>query len=318
MRKARALWHISAQESVIAEAKDVAGTDCVVKSGYSLVSTGTERLIAQGKVPLSMQNQMGVPYMEGSFSLPIKYGYSLVGEVIEGPTDLLGKQVHLLHPHQDICRVKVNELTVIPSEIPARRATLASNMETALNAVWDSGVSIGDRVLLVGFGIIGSLTARLLQAIPGVELAIYDTHPGRSALAKSMGFTLVESFQAYDMAFHCSGSGGGLQTCIDQVGKEGKVIELSWYGEQAVNIHLGSSFHYQRKQIISSQVSQIPAKKQARWDYQRRKQVVMELLKNTLFDQHIGASIPFDQTPDLFDKIRKGELSELSWLIEYS
>lgn len=317
MHNAQALWHISSHKTIIQDAMNSVAAECEVKALYSLISTGTERLVARGKVPASMNKQMSVPYMEGAFSFPIKYGYSLVGEVSEGPVELQGRRVHMLHPHQDICKVNAADLTIIPDDIPAARATLASNMETALNAVWDSAVSIGDRVLLVGFGIIGSLTARLLQSIPGVKLSIHDTSLDRCSKAEEMGFHLADSFHEYDMAFHCSGSSEGLQTCIDQVGMEGKVIEMSWYGEQAVNLYLGSSFHHQRKQIISSQVSQIPASKQARWDYQRRKATVMQLLKDPTFDQHIGKVVPFQEVPALFDKIREGELSALSWVIDY-
>ncbi|MDF9795646.1 hypothetical protein OKW21_000909 [Catalinimonas alkaloidigena] len=317
--KPSSLWHIAADQSVIKKSESIPDkSECVIKSLYSLISTGTERLVASGKVPVGLQEHMQVPYMEGNFGLPLKYGYSLVGEVVEGTAELQGKTVHLMHPHQDVCYVKAADLCIVPSDIPPVRATLASNMETALNAVWDSEVSIGDKVLLVGFGIIGSLTASLLKDIPGVELSVFDKNQQRCEMAETMGFRVADAFQPYDIAFHCSGSGEGLQLCIDQVGKEGKVIELSWYGEQEVRLQLGKSFHYQRKQIISSQVSQIPVKKQHRWDYQRRKAVVMELLKNSEYDQYIGAVIAFEKAPELFDKLKKGELSELSWAIDYT
>ncbi len=256
--------------------------------------------------------------MEGEFSFPVKYGYSLVGEVQEGPEEILGKKVHLLHPHQQYCRVEAHELTVLPEEVPPARATLASNMETALNAVWDSGVSVGDRVLVVGFGVIGSLTARLLQSIAGVEVWVYDLDLKRSEMASKMGFHAVDRMRYdFDLAFHCSSSSEGLQSCIDHVGFEGKVVELSWYGEQSVTLQLGGSFHQQRKQVISSQVSAIASNHQARWDFARRKALVMELLKNSDYDQHLEETVAFEKVPALFDKIRKGSLSALSWLIAY-
>lgn len=319
MRKARALWHTSDRQSELQEVRLSGGNSCVLRSLYSLISTGTERLVARGQVPLALYASMKVPYMEGEFSFPVKYGYSLVGEVQEGPEEILGKKVHLLHPHQDYCRVSTDALTVLPDEVPAIRGVLASNMETALNAVWDSGVSVGDRVLVVGFGIIGSLTARLLQSIAGVEVWVYDLDEQRSALARDLGFRTVDRIlYDFDIAFHCSSSSGGLQSCIDHVGFEGKVMELSWYGEQAVQLQLGGSFHQQRKQIISSQVSAIPASHRARWDFNRRKAVVMELLKNPVYDQHLGEKVAFEKVPTLFDQIRKGSLSALSWIIDYS
>lgn len=319
MRKAKALWHISDQSTELREAQLTENGRCYVKALYSLISTGTERLVARGQVPYALYASMRVPYMEGEFSFPLKYGYSLVGEVQEGPEEILGKKVHLLHPHQDYCQVETHELTVLPDEVPAIRATLASNVETALNAVWDSGVSVGDRVLVVGFGVIGSLTARLLKTIAGVEVWVYDLDLKRAELARDMGFHPVERMRYdFDLAFHCSSSSQGLQSCIDHIGFEGKVIELSWYGEQAVSVQLGGSFHQQRKQIISSQVSSIPPNHRARWDFARRKALVMELLKDPYYDQHLGKTIPFEQAPALFNDLRKGSLSALSWVIDYS
>lgn len=318
MRKPQALWHTSDHRSLLKEAGLPEQASCYVKALYSLISTGTERLVARGQVPYALYASMKVPYMEGEFSFPVKYGYSLVGEVQEGPEEILGKKVHLLHPHQDFCRVEAHELTVLPDEVPPVRATLASNMETALNAVWDSGVSVGDRVLVVGFGVIGSLTARLLNSIAGVEVCVYDLDLKRSELARQMGFHSVDRMRYdFDLAFHCSSSSEGLQSCVDHVGFEGRVVELSWYGEQSVMLQLGGSFHQQRKQIISSQVSSIPTHHRARWDYARRKALVMELLKNPDYDQHLGETVEFGKVPALFDDIRKGSLSALSWVIAY-
>ncbi len=223
-----------------------------------------------------------------------------------------------MHPHQDRCVVPAADVFVVPDGIPPLRAALASNMETALNAVWDAQVSAGDRVLVVGFGIIGSLTARLLQAMPAVQVDIEELHPVRQQFARQMGFALADADdKGYDLAFHTSASSAGLQRCIDAVGFEGKVIEMSWYGDQPVTVHLGGTFHSQRKQIISAQVSHLPASRQSRWTYQRRKAVVFALLREAAFDQHITDTVRFEQLPALFDQIRQGDLSALCWGIAY-
>ena len=314
-----ALWHTSPTTSTIQEV--ITGAEpgyCTVQSQYSLVSTGTERLVATGNVPTSLHESMKVPYLEGSFSFPIKYGYSLVGRVTQGPLDWPGKLVHLLHPHQTACSVRSSDLFIVPKEVPPLRATLASNLETALTALWDAQVMVGDKVLVVGFGMIGALVARLLQGIPAVSLYVYDTDPRRVMMAEQAGFTLAASaLDDFDIAFHSSSSEAGLQTSIDAVGTEGKVIELSWYGTQPVQVHLGGSFHQQRKQLISSQVSSLPVHRRARWNFRRRKEVVFELLKNDAFDQHITEVVSFEQLPTLFDRIRQGDRSELGWGVRY-
>lgn len=320
MSKASALWHLSTQKSVLQEA--VLKTDqqhnCLVRSLYSLVSTGTERLIATGKVPPSLHTDMQVPYMAGSFDFPIKYGYSLVARVEEGHSSLVSRLVHLLHPHQDLCYVNADDLFVIPDPVPPLRATLASNVETALNAIWDSQVSVGDKVLVVGFGIIGSLISRLLQKMPTTQVSVLDTDPHRQQLVRQMGFALADPHdQDFDLAFHTSGSSAGLQTCLDRIGFEGKVIELSWYGNQSVNLQLGGTFHSARKQIISSQVSHLPADRRARWDFKRRKAIVFDLLLDAAFDEHITRTVKFQELPQLFDRIRQGDISELCWGVAY-
>lgn len=318
---ATSLWHISETTSTLQTATlDKFGKDyLLVKALYSLISTGTERLVATGKVPKSMHQTMTVPGMDGRFNFPIKYGYSLVGQV-QSKGDLEGQLVHLLHPHQDLLKTEKQSFSLVPKEIPAKRAALASNVETALNAIWDSGVSVGDKVVVCGFGMIGGLVARLLSMMPAVEVLILEKNRYRIQQAKSMGFRVnPANLENFDYGFHTSGSSAGLQACIAAIGMEGKVIELSWYGTKQVQLSLGASFHQQRKQIISSQVGHIPFSKSARWDYTRRKAVVWELLKNPVFDKHITDEVPFKESPDFFDDLRKGDIlgKGLGWVIRY-
>ncbi len=316
-----ALWHISPLKSTLQKEQLAMPlpNQITIKSLYSLVSTGTERLVAKGQVPKTMHQLMRVPSMGGDFSFPVKYGYSLVGEVrSKGP--LAGKIVHLLHPHQDQLIIDRSTISLVPAEIPVKRATLASNMETALNAIWDSGVSIGDKVVVCGFGMIGGLVARLLSLMPAIEVVVLEKNAYRIAQATQMGFQVnPNKLENFDYSFHTSGSSAGLQACIETVGMEGKVIELSWYGTKAVQLQLGADFHYQRKQIISSQVGHVPFAKNARWDYARRKAVVWELLKNSVFDAHITQEIAFADSPDFFDHLRTGELLQegLGWVLRY-
>lgn len=299
----QALWHLNDKESAIRPA--TSGTEGVwVKALFSMISTGTERLVATRGVPPTLYQQMEVPFMEGEFGLPIKYGYSMVGQVA-APGHALDQQiVHLLHPHQDEMRVPTASLTVVPDSVPPQRAILASNMETALNAVWDSGVSVGDKVLLMGFGNVGSLLARMLQGIPGLELTVWDLHPERQALARQLGFHIDAPEKGYDLAFNTTGHEEALQQCIQTIGYEGKVVELSWYGTGSIALHLGTTFHIDRKQLISSQVSRIPTDRLHRWDYARRKQAVFRLLADPAYDEHLTDWISFGALPDWFHRLR--------------
>ncbi|MDP5169905.1 MAG: zinc-binding alcohol dehydrogenase [Bacteroidia bacterium] len=314
----RGLWHISPGISALRPATKPAGTWLQVEALHSLISLGTEGLVAAGQVPESLHEAMAVPYQEGSLALPVKYGYSLVGKVAQAGHALHGQTVHLLHPHQDRLWVAESDCFVVPQAVPARRATLASNLETAVNALWDAGVAIGDRVVVVGFGLIGALVADLLGRMPGVQVSIHEQRSDRVALAQAWGYQLwSDTGAACDLAFHASASAEGLQAAIHAVGQEGKVVDLSWYGERTITVALGGSFHAQRKQIIASQVSTIPPHQAPRWDYRRRKQLVFDLLHDPQFDRYLTHQVPFEQLPEFFHQLRQSPPAGLAWTVAF-
>lgn len=319
--KVKEFWHISPEKSEFKfnEIHNLSENEVLVKSLFSSISIGTERLVALKSVPTIMYEKMKVPYMDGSFSLPCKYGYSLVGKVIEGPVELINKVVHVMHPHQDFAIVNIQSIKVIDDMIPAKRCVLVSNVETTINAIWDSKVTVGDKVLIAGFGIIGALTSIILKKIPGVKVYVSEINPSRRSLAQRLGFELIHevSEAVFDLAFNSSASQKGLQLCIDSVGNEGKVIEVSWYGNKKVSLSLGEDFHSMRKKIQSSQVSVIPGDKLNRWSFLRRKDLALELLKDEEFDLLVENVVPFSDAPAVFSSIRDGTYDKISAVFSY-
>lgn len=321
----KAIWHISPEKTVIRK-EDISGLtedQLLVRADYSMISIGTERNVALGRVPEGLYKTMEVPYMLGTFRFPLTFGYSLTGEVIEGPHDLRGKKVHLLHPHQDYAIVEVRDIFVVPEIIHPAYASLASNLETAVNAVWDSRITIGDRALIAGFGSVGALLAATLKiAIPGVRLTILEKSSSRLAAGKAAGFDMVEELKerdgSFDVSFDTTGTEKGLQTCIDHLGYEGKMILLSWFGISQTKLNLGGDFHPMRKKIISSQVSNIPSHQRARWDFYRRKQLVFEILKSKFWDRIPLNIIAFEEAPDFFNRLRNNEEEHIFNLIKYN
>jgi NADPH:quinone reductase-like Zn-dependent oxidoreductase len=314
----RALWFTGPDTAALRSetiCSPVAGEICTVRSLYSAVSEGTERLVFAGKVPPELHQVMRVPYMGGDFSFPVKYGYSLVGVVDKGVSHLSGAVVHLLHPHQDVCCVNSADVFPIPEGIPPRRAVLASNLETAVTAIWDARLALGERVLIVGFGCIGALIGQVLRGMPGINLQIVERDESRSHLAKKLGYRTATSAggEEFDVAFHASGSAAGLQEAIDRVGMEGRIVEVSWYGTAETPLRLGGTFHSKRKFIIASQVSHLPSFQTARWDLIRRKQLVFSLLRDPAFDPLLDEPIPFDKLPEFFNRstVRQGAIVPL-------
>ncbi|MDX1409267.1 MAG: zinc-binding alcohol dehydrogenase [Saprospiraceae bacterium] len=317
-RNAHALWHEHADSTVVRpETLDQRDGLTVLRASYSLISTGTERMVAAGQVPPQLHLDMEVPYMGGDLSLPVKYGYSLTGTMEQGP----GTLWHVMHPHQDVCLVDPADCFEVPPGIPAKRATLASNLETALNALWDAMLLPGERVLIAGFGLIGSLVARLASGIKGIELLISEPNARRARLCSEMGFQLLPPEQTavfpFDVAFHTSGTAAGLQQCLDLIGLEGRVVELSWYGQRETTLQLGGDFHSLRKRLFSSQVSRIPPHMRARWTADRRKRKVFDLLADPEFDAHITHTVSLEEAAALFNNWRKSPPEGLGYCIQY-
>lgn len=230
-------------------------SEIIVATLYSGISRGTERLVFEGKVPESEYERMRGPNMSGSFPGPVCYGYMTVGRVEAGPDPLEGRHVYCLHPHQDIFVVRADDVVPLPSGLPPGRAILGANMETALNITWDARLAPGDRVAVIGAGVVGALAASLAARIPGTDVTLVDTNHSRAALAEALGLAFASPASApaeCDVAINTSASDAGLATAIRCAGDEARVVEASWYGARPATIPLGGAFHSRRLAITAS------------------------------------------------------------------
>src|SRR5262245_23046401 len=185
----------------------------LVRTLFSGISRGTERLVLNGAVAKSEWERMRAPQQEGAFPFPVKYGYCATGVVEEGPAELVGRMVFCLHPHQDCFNAPIGALVPVPDGVPARRATLAANMETALNGLWDGGAGPGDRIVVVGAGVVGLLVTSVAARLPGAEVTTLDVDESRQALVESLGGRFAKPDQVpqdADVVFNCSASEAGL------------------------------------------------------------------------------------------------------------
>lgn len=268
-----------------------------VKTLFSGISRGTERLVAYGRIPASERDTMRAPLQAGGFPFPVKYGYSAVGEVTAGPDELLGKTVFCLHPHQDHFHAPAGMLIEVPSSVGARRAVLAANMETALNAHWDAGTMPGDKIAVIGAGIVGLLTAYLAARIPGTRTVIADIDPAKGALAEALGLAFTEPAELgsdHRIVFNTSASGAGLQAALAASAFEGLVVEMSWYGDAPVTLQLGGAFHARRLRIIASQVGHVAPAQRATATHRDRLARALALLADSALDGLVSGDIAFD------------------------
>jgi threonine dehydrogenase-like Zn-dependent dehydrogenase len=291
-----------------------------VRALYGAVSRGTERLVLAGRVPESEYARMRAPHMGGDFPFPVKYGYATVGRVEEGPTQLVGKTVFSLHPHQTTFTLPATAVVGVPEGVPARRAVLAANMETALNAVWDAAPAPADRIAVVGAGVVGALVARLCAQLPGAEVTLVDVNPARGTLARALDvrFALPEAAPTdCDIVVHASGAAIGLATALRLAGDEALVLEVSWYGTQRIPVPLGAAFHSRRLRLVSSQVGRVAPSHRPRWDHRRRLAAALALLADPALDALLARGIAFRDLPDRLPAILAPDSGVLCQLIEY-
>ena len=321
-RDARAFWTVAPGSGEIrAETLPVTTTDdVVVRALFSGVSRGSESLVFHGGVPPEEYQRMRAPFQMGDFPGPLKYGYASVGRVESGPAELAGRTVFCLFPHQTAYVVPATAVHVVPDDVPAARAVLAANMETALNGVWDARVLPGDRVTVVGGGTVGCLVAWLAGQIPGCDVQLVDIALDRAGIAQHLGMSFAPPATALgsrDVVIHASGAPAGLDTALSLAGFESTVVELSWYGNRAVTASLGKAFHAQRLTLKSSQVGHVPAERRARWTYARRLATALALLRDPALDALITSECAFDDLPGVMPTLTSAASRALCHRVRY-
>jgi threonine dehydrogenase-like Zn-dependent dehydrogenase len=294
--------------------------DVVVRTLRTAVSRGTETLVFRGEVPASQYEMMRAPFQEGDFPGPVKYGYLNVGVVQQGPPQLQGRTVFCLYPHQTAYIVPARSVVVVPDDVPPERAVLAGTVETAVNALWDAAPLIGDRITVVGAGMVGCCVARLLARIPGVTATLVDVDQRRADVAAALGvhFALpADAAGGRDLVVHTSATSAGLQQSLDLLVPEGTVIDLSWYGDADVTLSLGAAFHSKRLGVRASQVGAVAPARRATRTTTDRLTLALDLLRDPAFDALLTGASRFNELPDAMTRLSNGSLPALCHSITY-
>jgi 2-desacetyl-2-hydroxyethyl bacteriochlorophyllide A dehydrogenase len=281
-------------------------TDVVVRTIWSGISRGTEALVFRGGVPASQRDSMRAPFQEGEFPGPVKYGYLNVGVVESGPPALQGRTVFCLYPHQTRYVVPAAAVTVVPDDVPPRRAVLAGTVETAVNALWDGAPLLGDRVAVVGAGMVGAGIARLLARFVGVSVTLVDSNESRAEVAAELGAAFAAPADApreLDLVFHTSATAAGLQLSLDLLAPDATVIDLSWYGDASIMVPLGEAFHHRRLTIRASQVGAVAPARRASRSTADRLALALDLLRDPAFDALLTGSSRFAELPETMARI---------------
>jgi threonine dehydrogenase-like Zn-dependent dehydrogenase len=321
-RRAKALWYVGRGRAELREAAlpEIGPGEALVRTAWTGVSRGTERLVLDGKVSAAESERMRAPMQEGDFPFPVKYGYCAVGMVEGGPAALAGRTVFALHPHQDRFVAPVEMLAPVPEDVPARRAVLAANLETALNGLWDSGSGPGDRIVIVGAGVVGLLVGALAARLPGAEVTLVDVELSRAEIAARLGCRFQKPLDApgdADVVFHASASANGLACALACAGSEATIVEMSWYGDAMVPAPLGLAFHSRRLKLVSSQVGEVSATRRPRWTRRRRLEKALALLADERLDPLITDEVAFADLPRELPRLLAPGAPGLASVIRY-
>jgi len=320
--RARAFWLRSPGHGEIrpVDLAPPAAGEVLVRTLFSGISRGTETLVYSGGVPPSQYAAMRAPFQDGDFPGPVKYGYLNVGVVEDGPPGLAGRTVFCLFPHQTRYVVPASAVHPVPDGVPARRAVLAGTVETAVNALWDAAPLVGDRIAVVGGGMVGCCVAALLARFPGVRVELVDADPARAAVAEALGVGFALPGVAAgdcDLAVHASATPEGLARSLELLAPEGTVIELSWYGDRPVPVPLGEAFHSRRLVLRGSQVGAVAPARRGRRDFADRLALALDLLADPRFDTLLTGESRLDELPEVLARLAAGQLPALCHVVRY-
>jgi hypothetical protein len=312
---AHALWYVAPGKAEIQE--EVLGWPAGsvrVRAAYGAISRGTEALVSAGRVPPSEYQRMRAPFMAGDFPFPVKYGYATVGTLESGQT------VFVLHPHQTVFDVPADAAVLVPAAVPATRAVLAANMETALNAVWDAGSGPFGTVAVIGAGVVGALTGFLCRTLASANVTLVDINPARARVAEAldMSFALPDRAPTEcDLVFHASASSAGLATALGLARDEATILELSWYGDTPVSVPLGAAFHSRRLKLIASQVGKVAPSHRRDWTHRQRLEHAIGLLADNRLDVLLETPISFADLLERLPSVLAPGSSSLCQVIDY-
>jgi 2-desacetyl-2-hydroxyethyl bacteriochlorophyllide A dehydrogenase len=307
----------------------------LVKTLLSGISAGTEMLLYRGQFPTGIPVDESIPELSGDFSYPIKYGYALVGKVIETGARVdpawMGRHIFAFHPHESHFISALEELHPLPYGVSVEDAIFLANMETAVNLLLDSRPMMGERAVVFGQGIVGLLTTALLARFPLKCLVTLDGYAMRRELSVELGAnaSLDPAFPGLqrqikdllqteaDLVFELSGIPEVLNHAIAITGYSGRVVIASWYGKKRAAIDLGGRFHRNRIHLVSSQVSSLDPSLTGRWDKARRLQVAWEALASIRPSRFITHRFPIEEAAQAYQLLDQEPEQAVQVVLDY-
>lgn len=290
-------------------------SEVVARALASGVSQGTEMLLYKGEGPEGFDRSLPASHAGAAPEeiYPRRYGYAWVGEVVlvgARARIAIGTRVFALAPHGDAHVLGDADARALPEDVPAARAVLAANLETAITCTWDAEVGLGDDAVVLGGGVVGILTAWLL-ARSGANVTLVERSEARRSAARALvPSATIEASAApdgtADVVVEATGDPRVLDDAVKWTRPEGRIVVASFYGTRRAPIDLGDTFHRRRLELRASQVSSIPPRLRERWTHARRWTLVLSLLRERGLDALLATPTPFERAAELYASLDTG------------
>lgn len=300
-------------------ARTPAAGEVRIEALYSAISHGSEMMVYRGQVPAAISLDSSLPTLQGSFGFPVKYGYANVGRVIDVGNDVAGLSegdlVFAFNPHETCYTVPATVVMRLPQNLDPRICVFVANLETALNALLDAAPRLGERVVVIGQGVVGLLITHLARRAGASLVITSDLSAKRRQLSLSGGAdmaldpsteSLAERVSAMtggtgaDVVIEASGQPSAVDDAVTAAAHEGRVVIVSWYGTKRAEMALGSDFHRKRLTVKSSQVSCLDPSLSPRWTILRRRQLAVRYLSELFLDDLISHVLPFNRAAEAY------------------
>ena len=304
--------------------------ELLVRIRCSAISSGTERLAYHGVMPADLPLDEHLKHLKTKPAYPMRYGYCAVGRVAAcgpgEPPEWMNRRVFAFHPHASHAVLHPDALVPLPDTLADEDALFLANMETAVSLLMDGRPMIGERVLVLGAGVVGQLTTALLARMALEEVAVCDISEPRRTRAHTFGahstFRPEElagsACRDFDLVYELSGNPAALDLAIRHARYHGRIVVGSWYGTRKAALDLGGRFHRAKLSIYSSQVGTIDPGLAGRWNKQRRLHVALEQLAGVRPSQLITHVFPVERAGEAYALLDEAGFSGLQIILTYN
>ncbi len=330
------------------EVRDLEEKEVRLDTIVSGVSQGAEIKRYRGLLPnKNWDPELRIFHKEKINRYPLTMGYECVSLVTE-----IGKEVKSIKPkmliwidspHRDTNIVSeekaINGLLLSPNDkeygkINPERFVFYARTRVALGAIHDASIVYGEKIAVIGLGVIGLIIGQIAKLNGAIEVYGVDITPKRLEFAESLGIIPINANECdagleikkltggkgVDVAIEASGVYKGLHEAIRCCHKGGRVITVSSYSGVCKDLCFDEEWLKNRITMTSSMtVNDCPSRRYPLWDLKRLNDLSFYLLKNGIIEveKFITHRFNFEDAPNAYNFLDSPKVNEVLQTIFY-